>query len=149
MSTVILDIVTAMETAIAGTLPGTYAELDYKLNISNNNWKTNRYRYGVIPLGAESSGGITMAITVDQVFEIILTTAYLNKSLSDTDQQNKTFELFEKMNDIFKIVYATKLSLVNRIMNVNSLVWLEPEYFDKDNVIILRGQLNVKYRHFY
>ena len=147
MSTIVKDIVDAIKTIIAATLPATYAELDYVVEPDKNNYKTNRFRYGVLPLSGESQGGIAKHVNVNQLFEIILTTSFINKSQSDNNQRSKTFDLYEKQWDITKALFTTKLGLPTRVLNVNNLSLSEPEYLDDDHVVVLRFSLSVLYRH--
>jgi len=133
------------ETEVSTALGATYSELKYKVNPAQNDFKTNKKGYGVVPREAAVVEGVIRSVTVDHVFDVVLTQDYHNQK-SDAKQLVSTFELFDKMNDISDAVVSTNLSLPGTVYVVNLLSIDEPEYLEDDNVVVLIAKYIIKYR---
>lgn len=134
-------------TARIGTVLGApYQELNYIISVNKNNFKSNAKRYGVKPLEASTVSTITRVYTLDHVFEILLTHDYIPNPANDQDQRDKTFLLYDKMDEIFSDLFCSKAGLNNIILNINELNMAEPEYSVSESVVVLRSKITVKYR---
>lgn len=147
MSNLVEQIANSMETQIASVVGSEYAELDYKFDVSKNDFFNNKQRFGVIPQGASTGLSITKVYTLDHSFEVILTHDYINKDKTDADQRRVTYELFDKLDEIFKQLYRSKAGLTNIVLNIGELTVSEPEFLDEESLAILRAQLLVTYRN--
>lgn len=136
----------AMTSRIATVLGVNYQELNYIINVSKNNFKSNAKRYGVRPLAATTASTITRVYTLDHEFEVVLSHDYIPNPANDQDQRDKTFLLFDKMDEIFKDLFCSKAGLNNIILNIDEINMAEPEYSVAESVVILRSKLRVKYR---
>jgi hypothetical protein len=146
MSNFVSQINTAIETTVKNVLGSSYQKLDYVFDISLNNFRANVLAYGVRPLSSNTSLSITQNYTFNHEFEVILTDNYKNKG-NDLNQMTKTLDLYSKMDDIFKSLYLTKAGLPNIVLNIDNISTSEIEFFNEENVAILRSQINVKYRN--
>jgi hypothetical protein len=133
-------------TVITTTLGVTYSELSYLINVEKNNFKANTKRYGVRPLAANTTEGITRVYTVNHSFQVILTHDYFSNPSNDQDQRDKTFLLYDKLDEIMKNLFINKAGLPSIVLNIDSVSIAEPEYFDDEKVLVLRADFNVKYR---
>lgn len=145
MANLVEQIVNAFESSMATELGATYSELKYKQDVEKNNFKTNNKRYGVLPLGYSQADGVVKSFTAEQVFQVILTHGYVNKTDS-TNQESKTFLLFDKMSEVYKLAMLKKLGISSVILSVSDLSVDDPEYLEDNDLIVLRGNFTIKYR---
>lgn len=133
-------------TVVTSSLGVGYSELSYLIDVEKNNYKSNAKRYGVRPLGANTVDSITRVYTVDHTFQIVLTHDYFSNPSNDQDQRDKTFLLFDKLDEIMKNLFINKAGLPSIVLNIDSVSIIQPEYIEDDKVVILRADFNVKYR---
>lgn len=136
------DAITARVSTILGV---SYKELDYLINVEKNNFKANASRYGVRPLSSSTVSGVTTYYTFDHEFELIIMTDFKPHPVNDQDMRDKTFILYDKLDEIFKDLFCSKAGLNSIILNIDSMDMDEPDYLE-DNVVVIRTKLNVKYR---
>lgn len=134
-----------ISTRMATVLGGTFSELNFLIDIEKNNFKSNSRRYGCRPLAGSSTSGITNHYTLDQEFEVFLSHEYIVNPSNDQDLRDQTFFLYDKYDELLKDLFTSKAGLPNIILNIDSISLSEPDYSVKD-LVILRGQFNVKYR---
>lgn len=144
-----MNIVEQINDAITATVSTSvgvgYSELSYLIDTNKNNFKANAKRYGVRPLDGNTVDGITRVYTLDHTFQIILTYDYTPHPTNDQDQRDKTFLLYDKLDEIMKNLFINKAGLPTIILNIDSVSIAQPEYAD-ENVVILRADFNIKYR---
>lgn len=145
MANVVQQINDAMETQIATSVGAGWNKLSYIFNVENNHFRTNNQRYGSRPLSASNVPGVTRQYTVDHIFEIILTTDYVNKQSEDS-QKAAVFTLFDKMSDILVDIIKGKIGIPNIVLNIEPFAHLEPEFLEEDNVVVQRTQVTIRYR---
>lgn len=146
MANIVEQINDAIETRMAAVLSTGWTELKYKFSVNLNSFRDNAQRYGCIPQGMSAVEGVTRSYTVDQTFQLILTTEYVNKQ-NDSALQTSTFLLYDKMDAILKDLYLTKITLgTSIILNTPTFDIEAPEVLDEENVVALRLNLTVKYR---
>ncbi len=126
-------------------LGATYSELGYATDISKNTFKGNEKRFAVLPKGGSEQSGAIGYVTFEQDFEVILTDGYINKPLSDSQSQAKAITLQDLAFSIYKDLIQTKCGSVACI-SVRDLSLGEPQFLDKDNVVIQSATFKVKYR---
>lgn len=134
----------AIKARVALVLP-TYTEMTYVLNVESNNERNSVNRYGVRPLGADSSPGAFKRVTFNQRFEIILIDLYKNRD-NDTKQRDASFVLYDKMDDIIADLMGSKAGIPDTILLVSDPSIDEPEYPEGEDVAILRGSVNIQWR---
>ena len=145
MSLVVKSINDALETQLLATLGSPWTELDYLFDLERNSFRQNTKRFGARPLSGSSLGGVTRQYTIDHVFEIVLTTDYVNKQ-SDAAQKAAMLSLFDKMSDILVVILKNKIGIPNIVLNIEPFSHLEPEFLDEHNVVVQRTQVTVRYR---
>lgn len=147
MSDLVEQVNIAMTAIVAAQAGVEYTELDYILDVEKNSFDRTGKRYGVRPIGGRTASGVTRNYTIDQEFQVILTNEYVNSGVDDVDQRDKTFELYDIMDEIFKAVFYQKMGITNIILNIDNLDLFEPEYLALNNVVVLRASIRVKYRN--
>jgi len=145
MSSIVSDIVTAFEGEVATVLP-TYAELFFKYDVEKNDYFSNALRFGVIPSAGFNSPTTTKAITIIQSFTLILTNEFINQDDTDTKQQAAVFELYDSLNEIYKVVVPNKLGLPASVFNVEVGTIEAPLFIDESKVVILNTEFLIQYR---
>lgn len=145
MANIVEQINDGLTTTLGTTLGSPYQELSHMINIEAENLKGNKQRYGVRPLGGSSAAGLTRNYTLDHEFEIIISDEYFPNPSNDQNQREAAFGLFNKMDSFLKEVFISKAGLPSIILNIDNISMDEPNYEIK-NVVILRAQLNIKYR---
>lgn len=145
MSTHVASIVSGMKTLVAASL-STWEELPFVQDISKNNKRTAANAYGVRALAAsESEGALLRTVTLDHTFEIILTENYVNRQ-SDAEIEASLNNLYDKADEIFKVLVNSKVNLPELVLSVSSPSILDPEILETAKFVALRLQLKVKYR---
>lgn len=147
MSNLVEQINDSLTSILATEAGAGYEELDYIINISKNAWDRNKDRYGVRPLDASTAAGVTNVYTLDHDFEIILTSEYVNSGVDDVDQREKTFVLYDKMDEFYKAAYLRKAGLPSIVLYVSEIDMDEPEYLEDNQVVVLRASVTIKYRN--
>lgn len=143
MSNLVQQIREGMESIVATELP-TFSELKYKFDVEKNDFRNNANRYGVVPRDITEVEGTIRSVTVDQTFELVLTTDYTNRKTDDA-QMTAIEALYDSMEEVYKLVSYRKAGL-SGIVLVVTLDTIEQEFFDENNVAVLRGNFIVKYR---
>ena len=146
MSTVMSDLKDSILTEIQSELGSSYKELAYIENIDKNSFLTSNDRFGVRALTAIQQPGVTKYTTFSQSFEIVLTKGYIQSSIDDTEQVNKSYELRASMLDIYQRLVNNKAGAPSLVMNIFNLVIQDPEYLDEDKVVIIRATMDIFYR---
>ena len=100
--TAVQDINDAMTAEIAAELGVSYSELSYIYDVSQNNFRQSRARYGVRPLSSIELNGVVKNLTHVQTFEVVLTEGYIESKIGDSKIQDKVFVASENMHKIFK-----------------------------------------------
>ena len=145
MSNYVEQIVEAMEAQCAITLTG-FSQINYIYDIEKNSFKGNPTKYGVLPLGISSIVTAMRASTGDQVIQVVLTDGYVNTVSNDISLQESVKTLFDKMNDLEKDVFSTKLGLSSLIMSANIESIGDPEVIEEHKIVTLRGDFLIRYR---
>lgn len=138
------NIVSALKTTIQGVATG-YSELAYAKDISKNTFKDSQKKFGVIPKEANETNGTLGFLTFEQSFEIILTNGFINKPMTDSEEQTKSIELQDLAQSIYKQIGNTKAGLPGTVIMVSDLR-LEPSETSDQKIVIQRGTFNIKYK---
>ncbi len=145
MSDIVKDIVEAFESEVAIILP-TYQELDFKYDVTKNNYFSNALRYGVVPSAGFNTPTTTKAVTITQTFTLILTNDYVNQNDTDSEQQESIFELYNRLNEVYTVVVANRLGLSSSVFNVEVSSIEAPLFDDESKVAILNTDFLIQYR---
>jgi len=145
MSTIVKDITEAFESSVATTLP-TYTELDFKFDVTKNNYYNNLQRFGVIPGAGFNTPTTTKATTISQSFNLILTTEYVNQNDTDSAQREAVFEVHDALNEVYQDVVPSKLGLPMSILNIEITSIDAPLFDDEAKVVILNSDFTIQYR---
>jgi hypothetical protein len=145
MSSLVSTIITGIETRLAAVLT-TYDPLRYYFDLEKNDYAGNNSRYAVIPKEVESQAGVVRSVTVNQGFQIVLTSGYRNNPKSDTDLQAVVKDLYDKMDDVLNDLFLTKLGAPSVVLLLTLNGIEEPEILEENKVIALRMNLTVRYR---
>lgn len=145
MSNVVEQIINAFESTISTELGSTYKELSHKYNVLKNHSRDNDKMYGVVPLGGDGNTGVVKKVTLDQVFQVILTHGYIDRDDS-SDKEEKVLLLFDKISEIYKAAYNKKLGIPSVVLVVSEFTINEPEFEEGNNLIVLRTDFTIKYR---
>lgn len=139
------QIATNIESEVKNLYP-TLKDLQYMEDIGQNNFRGNKNRCGVRPLSLISTGEVIGAETLDRVFEIILTTDYINKGATDQAQRLAKADLLTKMELIRRKIRSTKAGSYINVRDVRDYSEPEVEYLEEDGVAIIRGNIAVNYK---
>lgn len=146
MAAIVTTILTNMLSTISTTLGAGYQELRHVYDVTKNDIRTAKLAYGVRPLSALSSDpGMLRAYTVDQSFEIILSDT-ITRGASDAERTTAIGTMFDKADEIFKVLVNTKAGAASYVLVVNNPAMSEPEFLEDNQIVLLRMQLNIRYR---
>lgn len=145
MSDLVGKIINAVEAQCAKSLPS-FSKLKYVYDIEKNDFKSNSSGYGVVPVDASSQVGVTRAVTVDQVFQVVVTDNYIDDGKTDSNLQSKVKTLYDKMFEIVNDLYMSKMGLPSIVL-LATLDGIEaPEVFSESKVVALRMNMIIRYR---
>jgi len=146
MSDIMRTIRDGIETRVAAVAGGGYSKLAYVEQIEKNSFNTSNDRYGVRALGALQNPGVTRHTTFTQSFEVVLTKGYIQSSIDDTEQVEKSYDLRAIILDIYTDLVNTKAGVPAVVMNIFNLEFAEPEYLEEDKVVITRSTMDITFR---
>lgn len=146
MSDAVRDIKEAMETTIQTFLGVNYKKLAYVEDVTKNNYLTNSNRYGVRALAGGEVPGVTKNVHLTQSFEVVLSKAYRESSLDDTEQLEQALDNFNNILSIYKDMVNTKCGIPLIILNITNLQLSDPEYLVESKVAIQRATIDITYR---
>lgn len=146
MSAIVTSILTNVLSTISSTLGGSYQELRHIYDVTKNDIRTAKLGYGVRPLSASNSEpGILRVYTVDHGFEVILTDT-ITRGASDTERTTAIGTMYDKADEIFKALVNSKAGSASYVLVVNNPSMSEPEFLEENQIVVLRMQLNIRYR---
>lgn len=143
---VVRDVITGMLSEISLELGSGYEELPYMNDVSMNNFNANHNRYGVRGGALTETDTVTKVITVTQSFDVVLTKAYADDGISDENARSEWLDLQALMLDIYKRLINNKAGVPASIIDIQDLVWGEPQYISGEKVVALTASMNVRYR---
>lgn len=146
MSTVSLDITTAVKLAVNSVMGAEYKEMAYSNDISLNSFRNCQTQFAVQARDLFQTESVTKFLTFSQTFGVVLTKGYGGGELTDEESVEASFELRQKMLELYVHLVNTKAGLPSRVMNVVDLSMDTPEYLFDEKVTVLRGTFNVIYR---
>ena len=144
MASIVQDIVTQMKAQIAENIPSR-GESRYVWSLESNSYKTNRDLFAVRPLGASSVAGTNKTITLDQDFEVVLSTQFQNKGDNDASLQEAIFALHQDAETLYRFAYQRKFN-IDRVLVVNSVEIAEADIDNENNIVSVASRFNIKYR---
>ena len=145
MSNLVEQITGGIEARLADVLTG-FEPLRYYYDLAKNDYKGNTDRYAVLPQSIESQSGVIQSITIDQTFQITLTTDYRNDPKSDTDLQAKVKYLYDKMDNVLRDIVLTKLGVPSIILLVTLGGYDAPQVLEEQKVIALSMDIKIRHR---
>lgn len=135
-----------IEGVILSYLGASYKKLAYLDDVEKNNYNSNSDRYGVRALAGGEVPGVTKNVHITQTFEIVLSKAYRESSLSDSEQFEKALDNFNNILSIYKELVNAKAGVPLTILNITNLQLSEPEYIVESKVAIQRATMDITYR---
>ena len=143
---IITDLTSGIESTMATTLGAAYSKLPYVNDITKNNFNANNNRYGVLVGSSSQSDTVTKHVTMSQSFTMVITKAYIDDGVSDTDSQSKQQEIQDLVLDVFKDLYNTKAGVPLIFLNITDLSVGEPEIVNESEFLAIRASFNILYR---
>jgi len=83
---------------------------------------------------------------MQQRFEVVLTKAYVDNGISDTDKLSKSIELQDLQMDIYRALVQNKAGLPSVVMNITNLNIDEAVYLEDSKVVMVKSSFNILYR---
>ena len=146
MSDVMRDIRDAMLSEIQAELTASYKQLAYTEDVQKNSLRTSSERFGVRALASSEVPGVTRFTTFTQSFEVVLTKAYTESKIDDTEQVEKAFDNRENLLSIYTRLVNNKGGLPLVVLNIFNLNVAEPEFLLVDKVAVQRATMDITYR---
>lgn len=140
------DIKSSMETVIQTYLGNSYKKLAYVEDVTKNNYFGNSERYGVRAVSGSEVPGVTKNVHIIQTFEVVLTKAYSESNIDDTEQIEKSLDNFNNLLSIYKELVNSKAGSPSIVLNISNLVMADPEYLVDSKVAVQRATMDITYR---
>lgn len=146
MSTVSLDVNNSLKTCILNVMGAEYKEMAYSNDPSLNSYRNCDTQFAVQAGAVEQIDSVTKFLTFSQEFTVVLSKSYCKGELTDVNSVAVSFELRQKMLELYVHLINTKAGLPSRVINVVGLNMDTPEYLFDEKVTVLRGTFNIMYR---
>ena len=144
MSSFVKNITDAIETKLATVIP-TFTKSKYVWSVANNNTKTSKNIFRVIPGAASSIEGTLRTITMSQKFTVFLTSTFGNKNSSDEILQDEIEAIYVALDLVTAEAYQRRFGTV-RIMSVQAVELTEPEIDNENDNVSIGATYTINYR---
>lgn len=133
-----------MEARLLVIIP-TFTKAPYVWSVNNNNSKTSKNIFRVIPDAAQSVDGTLRTVTISQKFTVFLTTNFANKNTSDVVLQNEIENIYTALQ-VVTLDAMQRHFAINRLMSVPSMEMTAPEIDHDNDTITIGASYSVLYR---
>ena len=144
MPNIVLDITNQMIAQVQATLPAR-SESKYIWSIDANSYRTNKNIFCVRPGSAINVLGTNRTVTLDQSFEILLSTEFKNKADNDTSLDDAIFALYEDHEKLYPLMFQRNFN-IPRVLVVNQVELDAPDIDNDNNIVSITARFTVKYR---
>lgn len=144
MSSVVKDIHDELENTIQALFP-TKSKSKYVWDLTRNAHKKNENLFSIRPSDLSSVAGVTKNATIDQRFRVILSNSFNDTPGNDQDLQDKIFDLFNNVSDLWNEAYRSKFGIA-RVLVVSGFECDEPEIDLENRVVSIETRFTIKYR---
>lgn len=145
MSAHVTSILSGGLSTISSTLGASWKRLMDVYDVRKNVERVASKGYGMRPLeGVTPTEQVNRYYTLDQRFEVVLTDV-ITRGDTDTQMSTAIGTLYDKADEIFKAMIATKVGYPSAVLNCFSPYVSAPEILG-EGVVIVRLQFTVKYR---
>ena len=142
-----LDIISQMQSnaksIIASVLTTDFSELRYLKEVEKNDFYNNTKQYGIRALDNEQTKELIGKDTIEQTYEIVLTTDFQNRDGDDFEREAELF-LMSKFEEIRRQLRISKFGFSQQVRIVKDINAAECQKVG-DNVIVLKGKVKVGY----
>ena len=145
MST-IQDLTNSIKTRTTTVLGSNFKEAGYGIDFLKNTIKGSAQIYAVLPQNITDVGTVTRSVTYNHEFVIRFGNTYINKSLSDANQQQLAIDLLELAKDLYKDLVNTKCGLPGICINVTTLEVEDPINVSESKLVVIEMSFIVRYR---
>lgn len=140
------DIKNALKSIVETELPD-YREAKNVFEVERNPNVNLSKRYGVRSLGAVQSIDVPVQfLGYDHDFEILIVDLYKNLKKDDQKQQDIAMRQINAMEQIAAKIHSTKAGLPSKVMNIEFTDYSETEFFEDQNLAVLRATFTIKYK---
>lgn len=146
MSVLINDLLESIKTRVSTVLGPDFRELPFVIDVSQNNFKQNHNRYGVVPAASFETDSVTKFVTMTHSFDMVLTKAYIDDGIGDSDKRAKRTQLQDLYLDIYKDLVNTKAGIPSIVMNITDLSIDDAVYLEDEKIVVMNASFNVLYR---
>lgn len=148
MSAIVSSIITNAKSIISTACGAGYQELAHVYAPEKNNIRQAKLAYGIRAGQVDSASSVIKGYTVDQTFEILLTDALARNADGDSQLQSSIGTMYDKADEIFRSMVATKMNMSSYVLLVFNPTILEPQVVKGDTTfVLLTLQIRVKYRN--
>ena len=129
---------------MAEVLGKEFRPLKYVYDIEKNSRRSKEKGYGVIPLGVETTEGMSGHYTVEQGFDLVIVDRYEERS----DESRKTaviFNLFSKAEELVDRIYRGGVG-ISEVINIASFSIADPELLESESAVVLRVEIRLQWR---
>lgn len=141
------QIVDAFHARLAAQFPADWHRLKYARQVEKND-KIGRNRgYACLPKSGErSKASVFGAYTITQDFDIILTKG-VQPGKGDSGISEAELELYTWMDRVIRDAVTTKLYESDIVLRVQEPTLEAPEYFEDEEMVVIRASFPVTYRN--
>jgi hypothetical protein len=133
-----------MKAQIGTELPNR-VESRYIWALEANSYRGNKNLYAVRPGAAFNVAGTNRTVTIDQNFEIILSSEFKNKGDNDAALDEVILGLYEDHEKLYPLMFQRNFN-IQRVLVVNQVALSAPEIDNDNNIVSVTASFNVKYR---
>jgi hypothetical protein len=141
---IVKDITDQLKSQIATLFP-LRSESRYIWSIDSNSYRTNKNLYAVRPSSGLNVTGTNRTVTIDQTFEVVLSTEFKNKGDNDASLNDAIMALYEDHEALYRLAFQRNLN-ISRVLVVNQVDLADPEIDNDNNIVSISSRFNIKYR---
>ena len=129
---------------MAEVLDKKFRPLKYVYEIEKNSKRSKEKGFGVIPLGVETTDGMSRHYTVEQGFELVIMDRYEDRN-DESQKKAAVFNLFSKAEEIVDRIYQRGIG-ISEVIHVASFSIADPEVLEAEAAVVLRVEIRLQWR---
>jgi hypothetical protein len=145
VSNLVKDIRDGLENLIESTCPN-FKKSRYIWDFQLNNERTSGDIYAVRPNSGSSTTGTNKTITINQTFEVLLSSKFKNVSDKDSALDLVIMGLYEEHEKLEKVLFQRNINIA-RVLVVESIDLSSPDIDNDNNSVTITASYVIKYRN--
>ena len=141
---VVFRISSQITNLMAEVLGKKFQPLKYVYDIEKNSKRSKQKGFGVIPLGLETTEGMSRHYTVEQGFQLVVMDRYEDRN-DESQKKAVILNLFSKAEELVDRILRGGIGVLE-VIHVASFSIADPEVLEAEASVVLRLEIRVQWR---